>query len=509
VGTRVSGSVYRKVTNRGTGVVLTAVALFVVALTSGGCLGGADSKPRPAGPPSAGRAAPAPGQRNARDWPRFGFDTARTDAAGGPPLAAGSVSRLRRRRVSLPGTVDSSPIYLEDVKVRGALHDVFFMTTTYGRTIALDSHTARVLWTFSPARMASWEGTSQITTASPVADPGGRYVFATSPDGRVHKLVVASGREAPGWPVAITRDPTHEKLGTALNLDRGRVIATTGGYLGDAPPYQGHVVVIDASSARIRGVFNALCADRHELLDPSSCDESGAAIWARAGVVVEPLSGRLLVATGDGRYDGELHWGDSILELSPDAHELVGSFTPRNQEELEQGDVDLGSSAPALLPGRLAVQAGKEGVVRLVDLARLRRGGSAALLQSLRGPGGVFSAPAVLRRGSARALVFYATATGTFAYSLRGRRLGLAWSNASAGTSPVLASGWLWVYDFSEGALNVYQPLSGKRVARLPAGTGHWNSPIVAAGRVALPEGGANSHQRRGVLDMFERGEDR
>ena len=403
----------------------------------------------------------------------------------------------------LPGTVDSSPIYLANARVRGAIHDVFFVTTTYGRTIAMDAKSARILWMFTPAGIAAREGSAQITTASPVASAGGRYVYATSPDGGVHKLAVASGREAPGWPVAVTRDPTHEKLAAALNLDRGRLIAVTGGYLGDAPPYQGHVVVIDASSGRLRGIFNALCSDRKVLLDPRSCDESGAAIWGRAGAVVEPRNGRLLVATGNAAYDGRLHWGDSILELTPDARALVGSFTPRNFEELEAGDIDLGSSAPAPLPGRLAVQAGKEGVVQLIDLKRMGRGGPVALIQTLRGPGGVYSAPAVLRRGNGRALVIYATATGTFAYALSGRRLTLAWSNDTAGTSPVIANGLAWVYDYIEGALNVYRAASGTRVGRLPAGPGHWNSPIVAGGSVALPEGDANRHERHGVLNLY------
>jgi len=464
----------------------------------------APAHPAGGAPPAAGRPASAAGHWNPGDWPRFGFDRARTNAATGPGrLRLDAIARLRRRRVRLPGTVDSSPIYLANARVRDAIHDVFFVTTTYGRTIALDAKSGRMLWMFTPARMAAWEGSAQITTASPVASAGGRYVYATSPDGRVHKLAVASGREAPGWPVEVTRDPTHEKLAAALNLDRGRLIAVTGGYIGDAPPYQGHVVVIDASSGRLRGIFNALCSDRRELLDPRSCDESGAAIWGRAGAVVEPRNGRLLVATGNAAYDGQLHWGDSVLELTPDARALVGSFTPRNFEELEAGDVDLGSSAPAPLPGRLAVQAGKEGVVQLIDLTRLGPGGPAALIQTLRGPGGVYSAPAVLRRGNGRALVIYATATGTFAYSLSGRRLTLAWSNDTAGTSPVIANGLALVYDYIEGALNVYRAASGTRVGRLPAGPGHWNSPIVAGGRVALPEGDANSHERHGVLNLY------
>jgi hypothetical protein len=65
-----------------------------------------------------------------------------------------------------------------------------------------------------------------------------------------------------------------------------------------------------------------------------------------------------------------------------------------------------------------------------------------------------------------------------------------------------VAGGLLYVYDPS-GELDVYRPTSGDVVARLPAGPGHWNSPIVTDGRVALPEGNANDHVLSGVLDIY------
>ena len=37
----------------------------------------------------------------------------------------------------------------------------------------------------------------------------------------------------------------------------------------------------------------------------------------------------------------------------------------------------------------------------------------------------------------------------------------------------------------------------------LPAGPGHWSSPIVTDGRIALPEGDANEHRTSGVLDIY------
>ena len=44
------------------------------------------------------------------------------------------------------------------------------------------------------------------------------------------------------------------------------------------------------------------------------------------------------------------------------------------------------------------------------------------------------------------------------------------------------------------GKLQVYAPTSGKLLASLPFGDIHWQSPIVADGRVALAEGNSNSH---------------
>ena len=65
-----------------------------------------------------------------------------------------------------------------------------------------------------------------------------------------------------------------------------------------------------------------------------------------------------------------------------------------------------------------------------------------------------------------------------------------------------MAGGLLYVYD-PGGGLNVLRPSTGKLVKRLPAGSGHWSSPIVTDGRIALPEGDANDHSTSGVLDIY------
>ena len=91
---------------------------------------------------------------------------------------------------------------------------------------------------------------------------------------------------------------------------------------------------------------------------------------------------------------------------------------------------------------------------------------------------------------------------GTAGWALRGRRLHKLWSNGTGGTSPVIAGGLAFIHD-PNGALNVYRPDSGKRVARLQAGSAHWNSPVIADRHVWLPEGDANDHATSGTLSIY------
>ena len=72
-----------------------------------------------------------------------------------------------------------------------------------GRREAIDASSGAVKWRFTPPGYSSWAGTAQITTATPVADPSLRWIYAASPDGRIYKLSVANGHAA--WSVSITK----------------------------------------------------------------------------------------------------------------------------------------------------------------------------------------------------------------------------------------------------------------------------------------------------------------
>jgi outer membrane protein assembly factor BamB len=440
----------------------------------------------------------------AQSWPMFGGNVQSTSANPEPAgITAANLPRLRRRRVTLNGLVDASAIYLRQAEIRGARHDAIFVTTSYGRTLALDAGSGEVLWEYTPASYRSLAGTRQFTNSTPVAGPGGRFIYAASPDGYVQKLAVSDGR--PLWRTAVTELPQREKIAAPLKLFRGRVIAVTGGYIGDQPPYQGHVAVLDAVSGRLLHVWNSLCSNRAGLIQPGSCPQTRSAIWGRAGATIDPADGHIFIATGNGDWNGRTDWGDAVVELDSGATKILGNYTPSDTEELNDGDLDLGSSSPVLLGDGLLAQGGKDGRIRL--LSRREIAGAAPHrdheLQIVSTPGDtdLFAQPAVWRHGGGT-WMFVSDEDGTEAWQLRQGRLQAQWRNDIGGTSPFEADGLLFVYS-PGGGLDVYAATSGKRIATLPCGPGHWNSPIVVDGRIILPQGNANSRATRGVLDIW------
>jgi hypothetical protein len=161
-----------------------------------------------------------------------------------------------------------------------------------------------------------------------------------------------------------------------------------------------------------------------------------------------------------------------------------------------------------LLDAGTVAQSGKDGNIRVIDLALSsgstpHRGGDRQTVRTPSG-GAVFSALAV-EHGAQGVWMYAADGGGTAAWTYQDGRLTSMWSNTSRGTSPVLAEGMLYVYDPSgpSGTLRVYEAHTGRLLASLACGTGHWNSPIVADGRIALPQGNANDHSTTGVLNIW------
>jgi PQQ enzyme repeat len=501
-----------------TAILLAATVLLVGACgsSSSGATGPGtvSTTARTSTAADAHAAAPPTEGETLTSWTEFGLDPQRSDATNRPTgITAANIGKLKDRQVKLSGTIDSSPIYLHGAPVGGGEHDVVIATSSYGRTFAIDANSGKRLWTYTPPGYSDLVGSAQITNSSPIAEPDGRFVFTASPDGVIHKLATASGHEvrSGAWPTVITRDPTREKLGSALNMVGTDVIATTSGYIGDAPTYQGHVVLISRQTGKIDAVFNSLCSQRRTIIVPTSCPESDSAILSRGGAVVEPGDKRLLFDTGNATWDGNRYFGDSVVELTLPGLKFRQAYTPRNQAELNERDLDLGSSAPALLGEDRVLVVGKDGVMRVLFLGRLdghKPGGKQVLggeVQTLETPGDseLFTQPAVWHHGK-QTTVFIGDFSATAAFALRDGKLHKLWENGTPGTSPIMAGGLLYVYEPEGGGIEVYEPGSPKPIAKLPGAPGHWNSPIVVDRHVIEPEGDANDHSGEGTIDILK-----
>jgi outer membrane protein assembly factor BamB len=221
--------------------------------------------------------------------------------------------------------------------------------------------------------------------------------------------------------------------------------------------------------------------------------------------VVDLATGNICVATGNGPYNGQTNWGDSLIELDPGATAVLGNYTPADNAALDGGDLDLGSTSPVLLGAGVLEQGGKDMLIRLLAISAIAGTAPHAgnELQSVSTPSKsmMFTAPAVWQ-DQGETWLFAADGGATTAWTVTNGELTQVWSHSTGGTSPIVAGGLLYVYS-PNGGLHVYDPTSGTQIANLNCGGGHWNSPIVVDGRVALPEGNANDHTITGVLDIW------
>lgn len=424
------------------------------------------------------------GTARAADWPLFGQNAARSGVAGDTVLSPKNVAKLTVRwRTKLGAVADAAPIIVGNR---------VFITARDGTTYALDAGNGHVVWHFATSG-------PKITTTVPAYDESSHQLYAGGVDGYVHRLDPATGHEVRGhgFPAQITLAPQTEKDASALNIAGGYLYAQTSGYIGDAPPYVGHVIAIRLSDGS-KNVFNTLCSARHGLIDPASCDEQRSGMWSRSGVVVDPdasMKGRIYGATGNGAFDAAAgNYGDTILSLSADGSRLLGYATPSDAADLDASDLDVGSSSPALLPRRsgstrlLAVQGGKDAKLRLLDRSQL--GGVGHALQTIALGTELFSAPAVWSDHAGGVWIFLGLGDGVHAFRLTGgngaERLTSAWHAAVAsneeGSSPVVSDGVVIVPGNAE--LVALDAENGRVLWHHAMGAVHWQSASIAGGAV-------------------------
>ncbi|HVT60775.1 MAG TPA: PQQ-binding-like beta-propeller repeat protein [Thermoanaerobaculia bacterium] len=454
----------------------------------------------------------------AGDWSQFDFDARHSgfnpQESTIQPANVGSLHV--RYSVFLPAVADGAPAFLAGVQTSGGVRDLLFLTTRNGRLLALDAATGATVWARQPATGPNY------TTSSPAIDPNRQFVYSYGLEGRVHKYQVGDGTEITGggWPQLVTLKPAVEKGSSALAVatagsGRSYLYVANGGYPGDAGDYQGHLTTIDLGSGAQR-VWNAACSDQavHFTAGGSpDCPAVQSAIWARAGAIYDGENDRLFAATGNGNFNanaGGHDWGDSVFALRPDGSGNgplpLDSYTPTTFQQLQDHDADLGSTAPAVLPApsgssvpRLAVQGGKDALLRLLDLDDLSgQGGPGHLageLQLLAVPqdGQVLTQPAVwVNPADGSTWTFVANGNGISGLQLvigggGAPKLAVRWKDSAAGTSPIVANGM--VFYVGPSGVSALDATSGVLLWRdaSPAFI-HWESPIVVNGRLYVTD---------------------
>lgn len=465
------------------------------------------------------------------DWLQFNFDPQHSgNNTKEKEITRQNVGRLHQLfKISLPSIVDGAPAYLSNVKTSSGIINMFFVTTKDGHIIAINASNGKILWShqYGSGNYRINNGVQKTyTTSSPAIDPNRKFVYSYGLDGYVHKYKVNDGIEikSGGWPELCTLKPYNEKGSSALAIATTKdgssyLYVANGGYLGDRGDYQGHVTTINLSNGDQK-VFNANGSNQsvHFVERPGKPDWHSvqSAVWARSGVVYDAQTDRIYFATGNGRFDPSGHdWGDAVLAINPDGSGKNGfpldSYTPVNFEELDRRDLDLGSTAPAIIPTppnckikELAVQSGKDKVLRLINLDNLSGkggpgnvGGEIGSLIKVPSDEMVFTAPAVwVNPKNKTSWIFVGTYNGLSAFSLQVDKsempnLKLEWKQSEGSSSPIIANGILFCA--VSGSIRALDPISGKLLwSDNSIGRVHWESPIIDNGVLYITDESGN-----------------
>jgi hypothetical protein len=468
----------------------------------------------------------------AYDWLQFNGDARH----GGnntleTQIAAANVSGLAKLfTIMLPRGIraDSTVSVLTNVSTSSGVHDLAFLLTAEGRIMALDAHTGATVWSQlnNPQNLPAGNpsGSGKDVQSTPAVDPNRNFVYAVGLDGLIHKYNVGSGVEVTGggWPEVLSAKFTLERAAPALTIAAANgtnyLYMGIGGY-GDGGDYQGHIVAINLATGAQK-VFNAVCSDKTvhfvtggtpDCTANSNPTQSG--VWARSGVVYDSDTNKIYFATGNGLFSPSTHqWGDSIIALNPDGSGINGgpvdSYTPSVFANLQSADLDLGSSAPLILPKgtskypHLEVHVGKDSLLRMASLDNLSgKGGpgnvgGALFIMSLPTGGEVQNALASWVNPADGSVWVYAVAptngvggnqNGISALKLTSDASGnpsltTMWTIAgSGGSSPFVANNV--VYYATSNNIRALNPTTGAVLwSSASIGPIHWEEPVVVNG---------------------------
>jgi len=353
------------------------------------------------------------------DIGRTGQNLTETTLTPANVSAANSFGKLYS--ANLDGRALAQPLYVSSVTIGGVNHSVVYVATEHDSVYALDANAnGAVLWKASLLDQAHGAAAGAIPdpqgdtgcgdidaaeygiTGTPVinytsATTGTLYVVSMTYEGtypvqRLHALDITTGAEQFGGPTTISAtvngtgngsvngtvsfDPKWDNQRPGLLYLNGSVYMGWGSHC-DAGPWHGWVMGYNATTLKQNFVFL------------SSPNGASSGVWmSGAGLAADNYGAsgnlpngkgtapRMFVATGNGSFDSNNDWAESVLNLSLSggSQPITDTFTPNTQAQLTAGDVDLGSAGTLLLPNQasaayphLAVQLSKAGELYLLN----------------------------------------------------------------------------------------------------------------------------------------------
>jgi hypothetical protein len=311
---------------------------------------------------------------------------------------------------AVDGQIYAQPLYVANLTIAGAKHNVVFVATQHSSVYAFDAdgRTSTPFWKRSfinptagvttIAKPANGLISPEISISStPVIDTSTNTMYvsvSTSENGsivhRLHALSLTTGAEKFGGPIKVQGSVPGTYPALAVNgrvpfvpkqhLQRPALLLLNGnvyiayGSNGDALPYNGWLFAYSAAGTGVLHQVAVFC---------TSPDKGASAIWQSGDGPAADTGGNIYLATGNGAFDlntGGRDAGNTVLKLALQSGALVrlDYFTPSNTAQLTADDLDLGAGGP-ILPSTqsgatapsLAVVGGKDGKIYLVNRSNM------------------------------------------------------------------------------------------------------------------------------------------
>jgi hypothetical protein len=303
---------------------------------------------------------------------------------------ASSFGKLFSYRVD--GYAYAQPLYISNLRINGASHNVVFVATEMASVYAFDADNfgdGSPLWKTSllqPGDIPQPGGNpkpAQGLTSTPVIDAGSNAMYLVtaqkSSSGafsfRLHAIDITTGQERTGSPAAIHASvpgTNSEAVNGTITLNnsclqRAALLLSRGTlYIGFSACPTGWLLSYDAASLTQIAVLN---------MSPSvdGYGQFGGAggVWMGGGGPADDDQGNVYVSTGNGFYDGGPEWGDTILKVDSQLH-VNDHFTPFDWSFLQCRDLDVSAGGIMIAPGQSQLVAGgKAGKMYLINLANM------------------------------------------------------------------------------------------------------------------------------------------